>query len=208
MAVAALTVETISCTLQANDTPERLQDIVRAVALSEAVYKLVDVGNAAAVGHVNAIMADLPGSFSTPISCQCSVTTVPHRYIVAETAEAIYVSFVGTKRLRDLLADVNYWQAPLSPAHGAATKQTEAGEPQLRVHQGFMARARGVPVEQLHALAQRRGKALQFCGTCHALRTSCLCADGRSSQAAPSACFSMLPLALHQQVIVPCIWLH
>jgi hypothetical protein len=41
------------------------------------------------------------------------------RYIVAETADAIYVTFVGTKRLKDLLADLNYWHAPLAATAGA-----------------------------------------------------------------------------------------
>ena len=38
-----------------------------------------------------------------------------HRYIVASSAEALYVAFMGTKVLRDYLTDANYLQAALWP---------------------------------------------------------------------------------------------
>jgi hypothetical protein len=114
------------------------------------------------------------------------------RYIIAETEDTIYVSFVGTKKLQDLLTDFNYWQVPLSPAtssplqdsigHGrrpselsstgkqgpraggsaAATKQGPGGD--LMVHQGFAARAESIPIQQMYELARRRKKNLRFCG--------------------------------------------
>ena len=37
------------------------------------------------------------------------------RYIVSSSAEALYVAFMGTKVLRDYLADANYLQAALWP---------------------------------------------------------------------------------------------
>ena len=37
------------------------------------------------------------------------------RYIVSSSAEALYVAFMGTKVLRDYLADANYLQATLWP---------------------------------------------------------------------------------------------
>ena len=84
---------------------------------------------------------------------------------MAETQKAIYVSFVGTKRLRDLLADLNYWHAPLAPVAGKQSTIFSSQEVSgLKVHQGFMARAEGVPLEQFYRLAQARRKALVFCG--------------------------------------------
>ena len=38
-----------------------------------------------------------------------------HRYIVASSAEAHYVAFMGTKVLRDYLTDANYLQTALWP---------------------------------------------------------------------------------------------
>jgi hypothetical protein len=58
-----------------------LQDVVHAVALSEAVYKLVDVGPEGAVDHANSILSKLPPGVTTPLKFQCSVSTVSHRYV-------------------------------------------------------------------------------------------------------------------------------
>ena len=95
---------------------------------------------------------------------QCELATC--RYIVAETEDTMYLSFVGTKRLQDLLTDLNYWQTHLNEAPG---KDGEEGDSRLLVHQGFMARAQTIPIEQLYRLALSKNKALRFCGavTCH-----------------------------------------
>jgi hypothetical protein len=102
-----------------------------------------------------------------------------HRYIVAETDDSLYVSFVGTKRLQDVLTDLNYWQSPLHPMgqpSSSSTPQDAApDEPaKLLVHKGFMARAQGVPIEQLYQLALQKGKALLFCGASQLLLSCCL----------------------------------
>lgn len=38
---------------------------------------------------------------------------MPHRYILAEGPGVLYVAFIGTKVLKDLVADVNIFQSPL-----------------------------------------------------------------------------------------------
>ena len=84
------------------------------------------------------------------------------RYIVAETQDTVYVSFVGTKRLQDLLTDLNYWQTHLQPEDALSRPSADGGR--LLVHQGFMARAQGIPIEQLYQLAEQKNKSLCFCG--------------------------------------------
>ena len=58
-----------------------MQDIVFSVALSEAVYRLVDSGPQAAVDHANSILAELPDDIVSSIRFQCSNAGVPHRCV-------------------------------------------------------------------------------------------------------------------------------
>jgi hypothetical protein len=58
-----------------------MQDVVYAVALSEAVYKLVDIGPEGAVDHANSILAKIPPGVTTSLKFQCSVENVSHRYV-------------------------------------------------------------------------------------------------------------------------------
>jgi hypothetical protein len=84
--------------------------------------------------------------------------------MVGETEDAMYVAFVGTKKLRDLLTDLNFWQAPLP------TSKVDSGAPARKtkrplVHQGFLSRAEAIPTRELFKTAQQRNKRLVFCGT-------------------------------------------
>lgn len=89
--------------------------------------------------------------------------------MLAESNDSLYVACVGTKQLKDFWADVNYWQAPFASTMGAQADLTG-----FRVHRGFLNRAQGIPVEQLCAIAQQRGKRLLFTGgTLLASVTSC-----------------------------------
>ena len=76
------------------------------------------------------------------------------RYLVAEDDHSVYVAFVGTKHMQDLLIDLNYWQQPLSPGQSDS----------LLVHQGFVSRARQIPAEQFYQQALAKRKHLVFCG--------------------------------------------
>jgi hypothetical protein len=81
---------------------------------------------------------------------------------VAHSASTLYVSFLGTKHLRDLLADLRFWLSPL-PGHG---KRAAGREPAPALHSGFLARARGVAgdVAALYARARAEGRAMVLCG--------------------------------------------
>ena len=46
------------------------------------------------------------------------------RYIIASSADALYVAFMGTKVLRDYLADANYLQAALWPGTQAQVRSS------------------------------------------------------------------------------------
>lgn len=149
-----------------------VQDILTAVALSESVYKMVDESPQTVVNHVNDIMSTFPAHARVRLTVQCSLAGVPHRYLVAEGDDALYVAFVGTKRLQDLLIDLNYWQQPVLLSE-------ELPDSGLLVHQGFMSRARRIPVEQLFRRARERNKHLVFCGALPRSRACEKCAYRR-----------------------------
>jgi hypothetical protein len=120
---------------------------------------------------------------------------------MAETADAIHVSFLGTKLGSDHLTNLNLRYQPLhistpSVAGGAAAAAAEdmpppgfdweavmqggfpAGVPggQLSVgpaaHRGYAQRAVGVPVEQMYRLAAVQGKRLVLSGELCAVKSS------------------------------------
>jgi hypothetical protein len=73
------------CRNLSNNVPAeatRVKDMLAAVALSEAVYRLVDNGPEAAAAHANEILATLPRSTLCVIQLQCSLETASHRYDV------------------------------------------------------------------------------------------------------------------------------
>ena len=88
-----------------------------------------------------------------------SSSCVPARFLLAESEDALWVAFMGTKNARDLLTNGHIlmghvWPelSPDEPGRAAAA------------HKGYLSRARGIPVEQLYAEARRRGKRLVLCG--------------------------------------------
>ena len=93
-------------------------------------------------------------------SYQLCRDSVDHRYLLAASEDALYVSFIGTKFLRDLVADLNVVQVPLR----------EAGPPSdampvvPRCHRGFLTRARAIPIVHLYAEARRTKRRLVLCG--------------------------------------------
>lgn len=58
-----------------------VQDLVVAMALSEAVYRLMDAGEDAALSHIDTILAILPASTVPALQVQCSLPSVSHRYV-------------------------------------------------------------------------------------------------------------------------------
>lgn len=76
-------------------------------------------------------------------------------YIVAETADVLYCAFLGSKGPRDIVTSFNY--------RGNNKYLPELG-PNAKLHQGYVARAVGVPAENFWRTATAQGKRLVFTG--------------------------------------------
>jgi hypothetical protein len=118
--------------------------------LSEIVYKGQDVGHEVAEHAMRRLESLLP--VDVKLSKLHWGRAGKHQvYIVAETADVLYCAFLGTKSPRDILTSFNY-------------KGNKKYLPELKLHQGYVARAVVVPAEQLWRLATARGKRLVFTG--------------------------------------------
>ncbi len=84
---------------------------------------------------------------------------MPARFLLAESEDALWVAFMGTKNARDLLTNGHILMGPVWPE----LSPDEPGRA-AAAHKGYLSRARGIPVEQLYAEAWRRGKRLVLCG--------------------------------------------
>jgi hypothetical protein len=134
-----------------------VHDLVTATVLAEAIYKRPE----SECAHKAALFrAEFPPGLVPVKAYQLCRDTVDHRYLLAASEDALYVSFIGTKFLRDLVADVTVAQAPFR----------EAGPPSdtmpvvPRCHRGFLTRARAIPIVHLYAEARRTKKRLVLCG--------------------------------------------
>lgn len=95
------------CTaVKAEDVTE-LQDVLGAMVLAECVYKRPD---SEVVRAVNKFKADFGGQLVAVDCIQASLDHVPHRYLLAEAGNTLFVSFIGTKQLQDVVADANFLQ--------------------------------------------------------------------------------------------------
>ena len=171
-------------------------DVVDALLLSEVAYKRP---NAQAVASLRAFHRALgaasttaPGSaFVGPRVVRVQPTVdeedaagpawrhPSHRYVLAESAGAVFVCFAGTKDFpRDAVADVRVGLAPFWAAFGvpvpvsvpvpvpgldpaAAPANAEAAH---AAHRGFLRRAAGVRIAPCVAYAAASGKRLVLCG--------------------------------------------
>ncbi|KAK9909436.1 hypothetical protein WJX75_002253 [Coccomyxa subellipsoidea] len=89
---------------------------------------------------------------------QFSLPHVQHRYVVGVSDDAMYVSFMGTKAMRDIISDVNYVQTAIWPGLLGDVSEVPTA------HQGFLARSESVLVELLYAHASKQNKRLVLCG--------------------------------------------
>jgi hypothetical protein len=159
-----------------------LQDLLGAMVLSECVYKKPE---SEVLRAVNKFKADFGGQL-VPVDCiQTSLEHVTHRYVLAEAGNTLFVSFIGTKQYKDLIADANFLQGPLFGDEDEAHKIAEEEEhvisgprkglglnADLRrkrkgkpaAHRGFLARAKGIPATELYRLAQKKDCKLVLCG--------------------------------------------
>ncbi|KAG0584295.1 hypothetical protein KC19_3G200400 [Ceratodon purpureus] len=84
-----------------------LQDLLGAMVLSECVYKRPE---SEVIRAVNKFKEDFGGQLVGVNCIQTSLEHVPHRYLLAEAGNTLFVSFIGTKHLQDVVADVNFLQ--------------------------------------------------------------------------------------------------
>ncbi|XP_024967143.1 uncharacterized protein LOC112506998 isoform X2 [Cynara cardunculus var. scolymus] len=167
------------------DSLSDLQDILCCMVLSECVYKRPD---AEVVQAVNKFKADFDGQVVSLERIQPSSDHVPHRYLLAETGDTLFASFIGTKQYKDMMADANILQGAIF--HDDAIEDTDeiltvegqkktsddapktlGAKPQQGVtstkpaaHRGFMSRAKGIPALELYKLAQKKKRKLVLCG--------------------------------------------
>ena len=104
---------------------------------------------------------------------------VAHRYLLASGGGALYAAFMGTKELRDVLADISVgpralWNTPSEGITIAVDQKSDNNEngntaaalaaQAAAVHGGFLSRAEGIPAESLLLHALKSGRRLVLCG--------------------------------------------
>ncbi|CAN8269968.1 unnamed protein product [Cochlearia groenlandica] len=177
------------CIALKSESVEDLQDILCCMVLSECVYKRPA---SEMVRAVNKFKADFGGQLVSLERVQPSSDHVPHRYLLAESGDTLFASFVGTKQYKDIMADANFLQGHLFHDDVAEDECTTTSEPtqseqqknkgedlrnplqskgkKLRqkpkpaAHRGFLARAKGIPALELYRLAQKKKRKLVLCG--------------------------------------------
>lgn len=93
---------------------------------------------------------------------------------MADAGDALFVAFLGTKRPRDHLVNLQLRHAPVFPPRRGAPAAAETTAPPA-AHGGYLARAEGVPVQQLYALARLQGKRLVLAGAWRRRRRARCC---------------------------------
>ena len=133
------------------------REVRAAAALADAAYKRAEGGPGAVARALAA--SEAPGGLRWD-GLQLPRDGLAQPYFLAEERgcpRSLFVALRGTKELSDVLADAGVLMAPLAPgAAGAAGRAA--------VHRGFLARARGLPLEWLAECARLRGRDLVLCG--------------------------------------------
>jgi pimeloyl-ACP methyl ester carboxylesterase len=105
-----------------------LEDVLGAMVLSECVYKRPD---SEVLRAVNKFKADFGGHLVSVNLVQASLDHVPHRYLLAEAGNTLFVSFIGTKQLQDVVADANFLQKSMFGGDVSEGEDSE-GEEQVK----------------------------------------------------------------------------
>ncbi|MCO5591357.1 hypothetical protein L7F22_045339 [Adiantum nelumboides] len=143
---------------------------------------------------VNKFSADFGGQLVQLERLQTSLDHVSHRYLLAESGDTLFASFIGTKHYKDMITDANILQGPLfredvgqvdlqgdieieatgsvpqNPATGSVALKLEKPPTNLKgkrkpaAHRGFLARAKGIPAVELYRLAKKKDRRLVLCG--------------------------------------------
>ncbi|CAL5195424.1 unnamed protein product [Lathyrus oleraceus] len=177
------------CLALKTDSLSELQELLCCMVLSECVYKRPATEM---IRAVNKFKVDFGGQIVALERVQPSSDHVPHRYLLAETGDTLFASFIGTKQYKDVIADANILQGAIfhedvaeeSDAHAATESDKcensngkeymwnplESRSIQTKsnykpaAHRGFMARAKGIPALELYRLAQKKKRKLVLCG--------------------------------------------
>eukprot|EP00250_Pteridium_aquilinum_P017677 c23734_g1_i2 orf=409-3576(+) len=102
-------IQSLCRALKAEDVTD-LKDILSAMVLSECVYKRPE---SEVIRCVNKYSADFGGQLVQLERLQASLDHVPHRYLLAESGDTLFASFIGTKHYKDMITDANILQKPL-----------------------------------------------------------------------------------------------
>ena len=98
-----------------------------------------------------------PSDRAAPASADYRRHALLARYLLAESADTLYVAFMGTKFRRDLVTNANVFMEPIWP--------DELDQPSAAAaHRGYLGRARGIPIEQIYEFAASQGRRLVLCG--------------------------------------------
>ncbi|KAM1044278.1 hypothetical protein FF1_035392 [Malus domestica] len=174
------------CAAVKADSVSDLQDILCCMVLSECVYKrpASDL-----VWAVNKFKSDFGGQIVSLERVQPSSDHVPHSYLLAESGDTLFASFIGTKQYKDVMADANIFQGAIfhedvvEDTNGTETTkcnppekgkgngenlwnplESKANKAKPAAHRGFLARAKGIPALELYRLAQKKKRNLVLCG--------------------------------------------
>lgn len=126
-------IQSLCRALKAEDVTD-LKDILSAMIISECVYKRPD---SEVIRSVNKFMADFGGQLVQLERVQPSLDHVPHRYLLAESGDTLFASFIGTKQYKDMITDANILQRALfHEDNGADDLQAEDDAEALSSTQG------------------------------------------------------------------------
>lgn len=99
-------VQTLCKAIRADDIHD-LQQILCAMILSECVYKR---DTTEMINAVNEFKKDFGAQLIKLKQVQSCLDHVPHRYLLADSGDALFTSFIGTKQYRDFIANANIFQ--------------------------------------------------------------------------------------------------
>lgn len=158
------------------------QDVRCATLLSELVYKAADAPDELAFRQAQVKVEEAVGASLSHVRCHKSGG---QRFLVAETEDAIYVAFQGTKSAIDWFANLNFFHGQFSWQHhhqhhssssssssvssftsSASSTSSGRSRSSSRAHIGFLKRANSaaVSISELHAAAAAAGKRLVLTG--------------------------------------------
>ncbi|KAH9331781.1 hypothetical protein KI387_003889 [Taxus chinensis] len=98
------------CTAVKADGIHDLQHILCAMVLSECVYKR---DTAVMIEAINKFKDEFGGQLVNLKRVQPCLDHVLHRYLLAESGDTLFASFIGTQQYRDLIADANIFQGAI-----------------------------------------------------------------------------------------------